>query len=96
MFISEVFGSRKPEPAIFLAAAAHLGVEPTDMLFVGDNPETDILGAASVGMQTAWLHRGRAWPSTIATARPDYVIGSLSDLLWLTEQSLQNAAAEDE
>jgi len=86
VYVSALFGSRKPEPAIFLAAADDLGAHPRDLLFVGDNPEADILGAARVGMQTAWLHRGRTWPHEIGPP-PDYTIARLEDLLWVTATS---------
>jgi putative hydrolase of the HAD superfamily len=84
--ISAVVGCKKPDPAIFHAAVDHLRVPPGRILFVGDHPENDIVGAAGVGMQTAWLHHGRDWPSDLAPTRPDHTIGSLADLLWLTDQ----------
>jgi putative hydrolase of the HAD superfamily len=83
--ISELVGCRKPEPAIFLAAAEDLGMLPRDILFVGDNPEADIAGAATVGMRTAWLHRQREWPDHLGTVLPDYTIDSLAELLWITK-----------
>ena len=83
--ISALAGCRKPEPAIFLAASDELGVAPSDTLFVGDNPEADIMGAAGVGMRTAWLRRQREWPDRLGTILPDYSINSLSELLWITK-----------
>ena len=81
IFISDIFGDKKPNAPIFLAAAQSLGVEPSSILFVGDHPVNDIEGARSVGMMTAWLHRGRPWPSELAPA--DLVIDSLGDLSFL-------------
>lgn len=49
---SEEVGARKPEPAIFLHALGALGVDPVDAMFVGDRLETDVAGAAAVGMTT--------------------------------------------
>jgi HAD superfamily hydrolase (TIGR01509 family) len=49
---SEEVGARKPDPAIFLHALSALGVEPEDAMYVGDRVETDVLGAAQVGMTT--------------------------------------------
>jgi len=80
VFVSETFGARKPEAAIFLAAAAALCVEPGDALFVGDNPEADIGGAHCAGMRTAWLRRGQEWPATLPRHYVDVTIGSLGDL----------------
>ena len=79
LFVSETFGVRKPDPAIFYAAAACLSVPPAGILFVGDNPSADIGGAHAAGMAAAWLHRDQAWPETLAV-KPDFVIGSLSEL----------------
>ena len=80
VFVSETFGACKPEAAIFLAAAAALGVEPRDALFVGDNPQADIGGAHRAGMRTAWLRRGQEWPATLPRHYIDVTIDSLGDL----------------
>ena len=46
LFVSEIFGSKKPERAIFEAAAAHLGVPARfEFCLSAINPEVDILGA---------------------------------------------------
>jgi len=65
LFVSETFGGKKPDRAIFHAAAAHLGVRPGDILFVGDNPAVDVLGAQAADMKAAWLHRGQPWPEEL-------------------------------
>ena len=51
-------GYEKPHPAAFLRAIEILNCEPTDILYVGNNPEKDISGANSVGMESAHLCRG--------------------------------------
>lgn len=81
LFVSDTFGSKKPDPAIFLAAAECLKVAPKDILFVGDHPANDILGAQNVGMQTAWLPRGKHWPDDCGHSTPDLTLASLTDLL---------------
>ena len=78
--VSATFGCAKPEPAIFLAAARKLAVDPTSILFVGDHPINDIIGAQAVGMQTTWLHRGLPWPEQCCSS-PDFTIDRLADLL---------------
>jgi FMN phosphatase YigB (HAD superfamily) len=47
-------------------------------MFVGDDPDADILGAAVLGMRTAWVHRGRDWPYDVR--HPDYVISRVSEV----------------
>lgn len=49
---SEAVGYRKPRPEIFLHALEQLGVEPENAMFVGDRLDTDVQGAAQVGMAT--------------------------------------------
>jgi putative hydrolase of the HAD superfamily len=43
-------GVCKPDPRIYLAACADLGVEPADCLYVGDGGSHELTGAAAVGM----------------------------------------------
>lgn len=80
VFISQLFGCEKPDPAIFQAAAAALHVPPRKILFVGDNPLNDIWGAHCVGMRTAWLRRGRPWPPTLSLHVADMTIHSLQEI----------------
>ena len=49
-WISEEIGIEKPDPSIFVFASHQLGVEPSECLFVGDQPEIDIAGAQSAGL----------------------------------------------
>jgi putative hydrolase of the HAD superfamily len=78
--ISEAIGLRKPEPEIFEVATANLFVERPDVLFVGDNPEVDIVGAANAGLQTAWLRNGMNWPHGVLP-RADADIDAIPELL---------------
>lgn len=48
----------KPHPASFLHAIGMLNLKPKNILYVGNNPEKDISGANSVGMQSFHLCRG--------------------------------------
>jgi putative hydrolase of the HAD superfamily len=45
-------GTGKPAAAGFRAALDRLSVEPSRAVFVGDDPRTDIQGAAAIGMKT--------------------------------------------
>ncbi|EPJ8112125.1 HAD family hydrolase [Acinetobacter baumannii] len=54
--ISEAIGLRKPDPAIYLYACTQLDCNPSDCIFIGDNPKADIEGAKKVGMQTIFFH----------------------------------------
>lgn len=81
IFISRLFGVHKPDPAIFLAAAAHLQVLPSEILFIGDHPYNDIWGAHQTGMRTAWLQRAFPWPDTLPSTIIDLTLHSLEELL---------------
>lgn len=59
VLISGEVGAAKPDPRIFELAMAALNVPPSDIWFVGDHPDHDIVGAAHVGMQTCWVRRGQ-------------------------------------
>jgi putative hydrolase of the HAD superfamily len=59
--ISERAGVSKPNPRIFALAAQRMRMRLTDAWIVGDSPETDIGGAAAMGLPSVWLHRGRRW-----------------------------------
>lgn len=50
-------GSAKPEPAMFMEACRLTGTTPEQMLHIGDEAETDIVGASTVGFRTIWINR---------------------------------------
>ena len=56
---SEQAGVTKPDKRLFEYALNRLGVSAGEAMMIGDNPSADIRGARSVGMRTAWLHRGK-------------------------------------
>ncbi|MQG76981.1 MAG: HAD-IA family hydrolase [SAR202 cluster bacterium] len=57
--VSGEVGYEKPDPRIYQDGLKQLGdVSAANTLFVGDNVETDIGGAQSAGMATAWVRRG--------------------------------------
>ncbi|MCP5028502.1 MAG: HAD family hydrolase [Actinomycetia bacterium] len=69
---------KKPDRAIFAAAAAATGASLDGAWMVGDSPLHDIVGAARLGVRTAWLHRGRSW--NVQQTEPTVTIDSLGDL----------------
>ena len=74
-------GAAKPEPSIFHAACARLGVSAENVLHVGDDPHMDVVGAHRVGMRTAWINRNAAaW--THAQVQPDYNVRDLAELAY--------------
>ena len=51
VIISSEVGVRKPAARIFLEATRRFGVEAHEILHVGDDPESDLRGARSAGLQ---------------------------------------------
>ena len=92
---SDEIGYGKPDPRIFLTAAERLGLQPSNILHVGDNIENDVRGAQSAGMKTLLFEYEvpsgfREQPSLFALTRasdssasvkPDGRIKSLSEIL---------------
>jgi putative hydrolase of the HAD superfamily len=83
VFSGEV-GVSKPQPGIFLHALARLGVEPENAVFVGDRLETDVQGAARVGMSTVQA----LWFSADDTPgiEPDFMAFTPMDVLNLVRR----------
>ncbi len=82
--ISDALGLRKPRPEIFEAVLSGLGVAPEQALHVGDSLRADVVGAAGLGMRTAWITRRvkdpRAALEAYAGPAPDFTIRDLAEL----------------
>jgi putative hydrolase of the HAD superfamily len=61
--ISETIGHRKPDPAIFAAAAETAGCPLDGAWMIGDSPQADIGGASAAGISSVWISAGRPWPA---------------------------------
>jgi putative hydrolase of the HAD superfamily len=56
-FISSFVGHVKPEAAFFNHALKMMGLEPNEVLHVGDDPVEDVTGAMGVGIKGILLDR---------------------------------------
>ncbi|MFD1040446.1 HAD family hydrolase [Virgibacillus byunsanensis] len=81
--ISGAFGRGKPDPAIFDYARGLLSVEKGEMLMVGDNLHTDVLGASRSGIASVWVNRDQKDHSEVAV--PTFEIAHLEELLQILE-----------
>ncbi|HYN92816.1 MAG TPA: HAD family hydrolase [Pilimelia sp.] len=81
--ISEEVGVSKPNPRIFTLAAQRARMRLQGAWVVGDSPEADIGGAATMGLPSVWLHRGRTWLERrfVPTRTADGVIPALAAVL---------------
>jgi putative hydrolase of the HAD superfamily len=50
-------GVSKPDPKMFHAGAQALGVEPEEILHIGDDPHLDVMAAQHAGLQSVWINR---------------------------------------
>ncbi|MFT4195955.1 HAD family hydrolase [Ottowia sp.] len=73
-------GAGKPDPRIFHAGARAAGVQPHEVLHVGDDALLDGAGALRAGMQSAWVNRAQApWPDDEGHT-PHVVVQDLAQL----------------
>lgn len=78
-FRAHEFPKAKPAPDMFNAALAHFRIAPDELLHVGDDPDHDVTGAASLGIRTAWVNT-RALPSD-AAPEADLILTSVTELI---------------
>jgi putative hydrolase of the HAD superfamily len=78
------FGCAKPDPAIFLAACAELGVAPADAVYVGDDVLLDVRGAQQAGLRAVWLNRTGSTGHLEHGVVPDAICADFGELIdWL-------------
>lgn len=71
-------GVAKPNKGIFEFARKKANLETHELLYIGDHPEIDVLGAKKCGWKTLWFNSSKAdW---IGESRPDAQIHSLKEL----------------
>jgi HAD superfamily hydrolase (TIGR01549 family) len=80
---SAELGHEKPDPAFFAAVLARLATsDPSDVLYVGDRVDNDVVPAAAAGLRTCWVRRG-PWghlqdlPDDL---EPDLILDGLGEL----------------
>ena len=83
IIVSGAFGKGKPDPDIFYHALSKFDVTADDVLMVGDNLMTDIMGANQAGIRSVWINREQQAPHD--TIFPTYEIQHLEELLQLLE-----------
>ncbi len=58
LVLSEEAGAEKPSPQFFELCLEKAGCRPEECVFIGDNPEKDVTGAAKYGLIGTWYHPG--------------------------------------
>jgi putative hydrolase of the HAD superfamily len=78
---SAVVGVRKPDPQIFTLGVEALGMQPDEVVVVGDSMDKDIIPAAKAGCHTIWF-KGEGWTNDPIDESPaGKVITDLTQLL---------------
>lgn len=70
--ISQQHQLKKPDTRLFERLLEVEGLQPHQLLYVGDNPRNDIVPAHHLGIHTAWVSHRREWSHPNVT--PDYII----------------------
>jgi putative hydrolase of the HAD superfamily len=80
IIIAGEVGYAKPDPRIFNLLIAKYAIPPSQILYVGNSQEEDVMCAFKAGLKVAWLNRkGEKMKKEIPN--PHYEIKSLSKLL---------------
>jgi len=62
-------GAQKPDPTIFFDVIEKTGVSAENIIHIGDEPESDILGAHNANIRSIWLNREhKDWPEDLPRA----------------------------
>ena len=80
---SAVVGVRKPDPQIFALGVEALGLQPEEIVVVGDSYGKDIKPAHSLGCHTIWI-KGQGWSDKEESADctcADHIITQLPQVL---------------
>lgn len=80
---SAAAGVAKPNPLIFQQALSMADVSAEEMVYVGDDPEKDIIGANHVGLRTIWFNPAhREWSAAV---KPDAVMTNFREIVTLVQ-----------
>ena len=79
IILSEDAGANKPLKQFFDYAFEKTGAKPETTLMIGDNYNTDIIGAMDVGLDTILYNR---WDSSFVPPRkPTYIVNELEEIM---------------
>ena len=80
IFISDDIGISKPNPKLYQTALADLGLQPDEVMYVGDNPAHDIAPPRSLGMIAVWSSRAAKHDLAGSGIEADHVVADFGEL----------------
>jgi len=80
VIISGDFGYRKPDERLFTAALSAMKLDPSEVLFVGNDMYRDVYGAQRLGMKTVFFKSNQGTQEKDGV-KPDYIIYNFPELL---------------
>jgi len=81
IFLSDELGISKPNVKLYLRACSDLNLKPSECMYIGDNPITDIDPPKKIGMITVRNMRSSKYLNVRGKFEPDYEIHNFWDLL---------------
>jgi putative hydrolase of the HAD superfamily len=78
IILSEDAGVNKPAPQFFDYALQQSGAQRESTLMIGDNLQTDIMGAMAAGLDALFFNR---YPEYEKTTAPTFTVTSLRDIM---------------
>lgn len=86
IFISDQVGISKPNPKLYQRACSAMGLVPSEVMYVGDNPLHDVDPVNSVGMLPVRLHRDNRFEGVSGRTKPRYEIRTFDELVPVLEK----------
>lgn len=75
-------GAAKPAAKMFHEACRLAGVQPSEAVHVGDDPDNDVAAARNAGLKTVWINRHRTgWPHARTADAEIRALTELTDCL---------------
>jgi putative hydrolase of the HAD superfamily len=80
IIVSGDYGYRKPDRRIFESALAAMKMTPSEVVFVGNDMESDVYGAQKMGMRSVFFKSNQGSQKKEGV-KPDYIIYDFPELL---------------
>jgi putative hydrolase of the HAD superfamily len=86
IFISDQIGINKPNIKLYQRACSDLNIQPSEAMYVGDNPLTDIDPPNRLGMITVQSKRSGKYTALKGKTKPRYQINNFWELLTILKK----------